>query len=71
MTSEQSQQVQLNGEAIAIEQSQTVADFLQQQQVGGRFVVVINEEVVPKSNWNDTLIQPGDRLEIMSPISGG
>lgn len=71
MTSEQSQQVQFNGEAVAIEQSQTVADFLQQQQVGGRFVVVINEEVVPKSNWDDTLIQPGDRLEIMSPISGG
>ena len=71
MTSEQSQRVQFNGEAVAIRQNQTVADILQQQQVGGPVVVVINEEIVPKPNWNNTLIQPGDRLEIMSPISGG
>lgn len=70
MTSNQ-QQIQFNGETLAIEPSQTVSAFLEKQSVGGRFIVVINDEVVPKSNWDQHAIQAGDQIEIMSPISGG
>jgi sulfur carrier protein len=72
MTFNQQQLIQFNGESVAIDANQTVADILQQQNVvNGRFVVVINDEVVPKSNWGDRHIAAGDQLEIMSPISGG
>lgn len=70
MTSNQ-QQVQFNGQTLAIEPSQTVSAFLESQSVAGRFIVVINDEVVPKSNWDQHAIQAGDQIEIMSPISGG
>lgn len=70
MTSNQ-QQIQFNGEPLSIEQAQTVSAFLESQSVGGRFIVVINDEVVPKSNWDQHPIQAGDQIEIMSPISGG
>lgn len=66
-----SNQIQFNGESLAIGQAQTVTSFLEQQQVTGRFIVVINDEVVPKSNWDEHAIQAGDQIEIMSPISGG
>lgn len=66
-----SQLIQFNGESVALENAQTVSGFLEQQQVTGRFIVVINDEVVPKSNWDEHAIQAGDQIEIMSPISGG
>lgn len=65
------QLIQFNGESVALENAQTVSGFLEQQQVTGRFIVVINDEVVPKSNWDEHAIQAGDQIEIMSPISGG
>lgn len=65
------QLIQFNGESVALENAQTVSGFLEQQQVKGRFIVVINDEVVPKSNWDEHAIQAGDQIEIMSPISGG
>lgn len=65
------QLIQFNGESVALENAQTVTGFLEQQQVTGRFIVVINDEVVPKSNWDEHAIQAGDQIEIMSPISGG
>ncbi len=70
MTSNQ-QQIEFNGETLAIEPSQTVSAFLESHSVAGRFIVVINDEVVPKSNWDQHAIQAGDQIEIMSPISGG
>jgi sulfur carrier protein len=72
MTSDLQQLIQFNGESVAIEATQTVADFIQNQAlVGRRFVVVINDEIVPKSSWENTQVQAGDQVDIMSPISGG
>jgi sulfur carrier protein len=66
-----SEQIQFNGESLAIDNGQTVSRLLEQQQVTGRFIVVINDEVVPKTHWDQHAVQPGDQVEIMSPISGG
>jgi sulfur carrier protein len=63
--------IQFNGEAVALESAKTVADLLEKQSVTGRFIVVINDEVVPKSNWLAHPVNAGDSIEIMSPISGG
>jgi sulfur carrier protein len=33
--------------------------------------VARNGEVVPRSGWSCTLLQPGDRIEIVSAAAGG
>lgn len=70
MTSNQ-QLIQFNGESVPLENEQTVAGLIETQSIQGRFIVVINDEVVPKSNWDEHPIKAGDQIEIMSPISGG
>ncbi|AFI84918.1 sulfur carrier protein ThiS [Methylophaga nitratireducenticrescens] len=71
MASEQLQ-IQFNGESVAIDNNQTIAAFLQQQKMANsRFVVLLNDEIVPKSYWAERKINPGDQVNIISPISGG
>lgn len=72
MTFNQQQWIQFNGEPVVIDSQQTVAGLIEQQNMAGnRFVVVINDEIVPKSRWADRQISDGDQIDIMSPISGG
>lgn len=71
MTTSLSKSIRLNGEEKSIDSALTVAAFLDQQAISGRIVVVINDEVIPRSSWAHRLIQMGDDVEIMSPISGG
>ncbi|WP_273151327.1 sulfur carrier protein ThiS [Methylophaga thiooxydans] len=71
MTSKQ-QIIELNGESMDAAEMSSVADLIEQKNMtGGRFVVVVNDEVVPKSSWAQTSINAGDKVDIMSPISGG
>lgn len=71
MTSNVIVQIQFNGELLDIDAEYTVAQFVEGQQVQGRFVIVINDELLPKSRWQDVVIHDGDRIDIVSPISGG
>jgi sulfur carrier protein len=64
--------INFNGDDVTVESGTNVAQFLQQQEIiDGRFVVVINDEIVPKSEYDTAMITAGDALEIMSPITGG
>lgn len=61
-----------NGEAMAVEEGITVMDLLHVLEVvTRRFVVVINDHIVPKSAYMTTQLEIGDHCDIMSPISGG
>ena len=72
MTSNVSTTINFNGDELAVETGINVSQFLQLQEiVEGRFVVVINDEIVPKSEYDSAVISTGDALEIMSPITGG
>jgi sulfur carrier protein len=64
-------QIQFNGTSLEVDQQHTVSSLLDAQAVEGRFIVVINDEVVPKASWDSRVIAAGDEVEIMSPISGG
>jgi sulfur carrier protein len=62
----------LNGELHSMPSSLSVLQLIEQQQMEGqRVLVVINDEVVPKTNWSQTQIEAGDKVDIMSPITGG
>jgi sulfur carrier protein len=39
---------------------------------GGRGIAVaLNGEVVPRSAWDDTHLEPGDRVEVLTAAQGG
>ena len=72
MTSSKNMTINFNGDAIDVATEMNVAKILQLNDVvDGRFVVVVNDEIVPKSEYDSAMISMGDSVEIMSPITGG
>ncbi|WP_370981362.1 sulfur carrier protein ThiS [Agaribacterium sp. ZY112] len=35
------------------------------------FAIAINEQFIPRSEYNNTELKDGDRVEILSPMQGG
>ncbi len=53
---------------------QTVADLLRDlgldpQRSG--IAVALNDTVVPRSEWEERVLQPGDRVEVVRAVAGG
>ena len=64
--------VVLNGEFRDLAAGTTLGDLLQSIDLGQRrFAVEINEELVPRSEHADRVLQAGDRVEIVQAIGGG
>ena len=63
--------VVVNGDKHAIAQPCTVADFIGELDLSGKFAVEINETIVPRSDYQQALITEGDRIEIVQAIGGG
>ena len=65
-------QITVNGESRQTENGQPLSGLLAQLQLGqGRVAVELNGEIVPRSRFDDTRLQEGDRLEIVQAIGGG
>ena len=72
MTSNQSIQCIVNGEALELPSGSTVAQLIDQMQLlGKRFAVEHNGDIVSKSRLQDVILQDSDRLEIVHAIGGG
>ena len=64
--------IHLNGEAREVPLDSTLMQLLQLAGYGERRVAVErNGEIVPRSRHASTLIESGDRLEIVQAIGGG
>jgi sulfur carrier protein len=63
--------ISINDKNTALKKGVTVMSYLNDAKIAGRFLVVLNDEVIPKSAYENTLLNSGDKLDIMSPISGG
>jgi sulfur carrier protein len=63
--------IQLNAVETTINAGMTLDDYIQKSEIGGRFIMVVNDQIVPKSAYRETMINDGDKLDVMSPISGG
>jgi len=62
----------VNGEAREARTGANVADLLQLLGLGsGRVAIERNLEILPRSAWTETLIQSGDRYEIVQFVGGG
>jgi sulfur carrier protein len=63
--------IYLNGEERELEGTPTVADVARLFPVTKGVAVARNGEVVPRSAWEVTAIEPSDRFEVLSVAPGG
>lgn len=65
-------QVIVNGQARSLERPLPVSGLIEQMSLGGKKIAVErNGEIVPKGLHQKTLIENGDRLEIVVAVGGG
>ena len=64
--------VTINGEREALEREMSVSELLADRRIESRRVAVeINEDIVPRKTYADTLVRDGDRIEIVTFVGGG
>ena len=62
----------LNGKPEEIAEQETVASMLERLGLQGkRLALEVNFEVLPRSQYEHTCLQPDDRVEIVYAIGGG
>ncbi len=65
-------QIQLNGEPRELASDTSILQLLEQLDlVGRRDAVELNLDIVPRSAHATTILQPGDRVEVVHAIGGG
>ena len=63
--------VTVNGEQREIAAASVAALLTELDYEGTHFAIALNYDVVPKSRWADTPLNPGDEIEIITPRQGG
>lgn len=65
-------QIQLNGEPRELASDTSILQLLEQLDLVGRRVAMeLNLDIVPRSAHATTILQPGDRVEVVHAIGGG
>ena len=64
--------ITVNGEKRPAKPGTTVADLLRQLGLdSGRVAIERNLEVLPRPKWAETIVEAGDRYEIVQFVGGG
>ncbi len=64
--------ISVNGENRSAKPGATVADLLRELVLdSGRVAIERNLEILPRPQWSETRVQPGDRYEIVQFVGGG
>ena len=63
--------ITINQQATELPQGASVADALTRFNAQPPFAVAVNTEFVPKSQYASCLLQEGDKMEVISPVTGG
>ena len=64
--------ITVNGESRTLEKPVTVTEYLEAcNYVPVQVVVELNEEILPKTEYDSTAIADGDVVEILSFMGGG
>ena len=70
--SENSFQITLNGEAHTITGDAALIALIGALKVRkGRVAVEINRTIIPKADWENCKLKPGDAVEIVNFVGGG
>ncbi|MDZ5604005.1 sulfur carrier protein ThiS [Pseudomonas sp. RP23018S] len=64
--------IHLNGEPYELPTGESVAALLSRLDMAGRRVAVeLNQDIVPRSQHDSTLLNEGDQVEVVHAIGGG
>jgi len=64
--------ISVNGEARSANPGASVADLLRELGLdSGRVAIERNLEILPRPQWEQTLVEHGDRYEIVQFVGGG
>ena len=63
--------VTVNGEQREIAADHVDALLSELEYEGTHFAIALNFDVLPRSAWAETQLQPGDEIEIITPRQGG
>jgi sulfur carrier protein len=64
--------IQVNGNPQTLPEGSSIETLLEQLKLSGqRIAVEHNEDVIPRSEYAQTALQAGDRVEIIRAIGGG
>jgi sulfur carrier protein len=64
--------ITVNGKQIRLTSEMSVADYLEQNNYQiNRIAVEMNEEILPKYSYSETMLKDGDRLEVVTFVGGG
>jgi sulfur carrier protein len=65
-------QIELNGQSREVADGLTIAELLRDLEVAQPHVAVeVNLELVPRARHAETMLRPGDRLEVVTLVGGG
>ena len=64
--------VMVNGEAMEVPEGVSVDGLLEHLKVKREYTAVaVNREITPKTQYADTRLKDGDKVEIVRPMGGG
>jgi sulfur carrier protein len=63
--------VLVNGKPYPLPQSGTLAALLRSVSPLAPFAVALNEEFIPRETYDDCVVHPNDRIDIVHPTAGG
>lgn len=61
----------VNNQSATSVEGGTLADVIEQFGASGLFAVALNGQFVSKQDYHHTALTADDRIEILSPITGG
>lgn len=61
----------INNQLVELDSTTPLTAVVEKHTTGNAFAVAINEIFVPKTQYADTAINDGDRIEILAPMQGG
>ena len=64
--------ITVNGKQIQLISEMSVAYYLEENNYQiNRIAVEMNEEILPKYSYSETMLKDGDRLEVVTFVGGG
>jgi sulfur carrier protein len=64
-------EVLVNGDLLTIDQASSIKDLVNVLHLDGKFAIEINQNIIPRSEYMNTEIHAGDKIEIVQAIGGG
>jgi sulfur carrier protein len=66
--------IKINGEVLNVKEKITLLDFVTGRLDGKEprgIAVALNDTIIPKQKWNETIVSENDTIEIVHAVQGG